>query len=119
MEVTKFVFSFKDKLFPILVKNGLSLLEAAHRNNVPLPGACEGSLACTTCHVVLEKDIYQKTLDTISEREEDLLDQAKFLTHTSRLGCQLKVSPIFTGTTIKIPNISKNIGDEIMKNKNK
>src|SRR5713101_6651597 len=63
---------------------GLSVLEIAHRNHVDVEGACEGSLACSTCHVVVEKDWFDK-LAPASEDEEDMLDLAFGLTHTSRL----------------------------------
>jgi len=115
MDAVRLLFSFRNKLFPVLGRAGVSLLEVAHANKVPLQGACEGSLACTTCHVILDKNTYDNTSGTISEREEDLLDQAKSLTSTSRLGCQLVLSPVFKDKVVKIPNISKNIGDEISK----
>ena len=70
---------------------GLSVLEIAHRNDVPLEGACEGSLACSTCHIVVDKDDYER-LPEASEDEEDMLDLAFGLTHTSRLGCQITIT---------------------------
>ncbi|OAG29530.1 hypothetical protein NEDG_00663 [Nematocida displodere] len=109
------LFSAKEAILPIVVKTGLSLLEAAHINKVPLQGACEGSLACSTCHVVLDRETYQKNQSTLTEREEDLLDTAKGLTRTSRLGCQLFVNRSFENRVIRIPNISKNIGEEVVK----
>ena len=51
-----------------------------------LEGACEASLACSTCHVILEEGIYEG-LPEAEEEEEDLLDLAYGLTYTSRLGC--------------------------------
>lgn len=114
MSLLKVVFSFKDKLFPVLAKKGVTLLEAAHSNGVPLQGACEGSLACTTCHVVLDPETYRRTVSSLTEKEEDLLDQAKHLTHTSRLGCQLRLSQLFHQKTVHIP-VSRNIGEEVLK----
>ncbi|EHY66638.1 adrenodoxin [Nematocida ausubeli] len=109
MGLVKLLFEFKNSLIPVAVSKGITLLEAAALNpNVPLRGACEGSLACTTCHVVLDKSIYKKC-EAPTEREEDLLDTSKLLTSTSRLGCQVKVTPEMEGTIIKIPNINKNI----------
>jgi len=70
---------------------GLSVLEIAHRNNVDIEGACEGSLACSTCHVVVDDDWYAKLPDA-TEDEEDMLDLAFGLTRTSRLGCQLVIT---------------------------
>lgn len=109
MGLVKLLFGFKDSVIPVVVSEGITLLEAAASNsNVPLRGACEGSLACTTCHVILDKKVYDTHKD-ISEREEDLLDTAKLLTSTSRLGCQVKVSKDMHNKLIKIPSINKNI----------
>lgn len=69
-----------------LAREGESLLDVAHNNGIDLEGACESSLACSTCHVILESEVYD-TLDEPCEEEEDLLDLAYGLTHTSRLGC--------------------------------
>lgn len=65
-------------------------MTVAHNNGVELEGACEASLACSTCHVILPNDVYDR-LDEPVEEEEDLLDLAYGLTHTSRLGCQVFV----------------------------
>lgn len=70
----------------VLAREGESLLDVAHNNGIDLEGACESSLACSTCHVILPKAIYDD-LGDIGEEEEDLLDLAYGLTHTSRLGC--------------------------------
>ncbi len=88
---------------------GLSLLEIAHRNNVDLEGACEGSLACSTCHVVVEPDWYD-VLPDASEDEEDMLDLAFGLTRTSRLGCQIKVTEELDGLTVSLPAGTRNAG---------
>ncbi len=60
---------------------GTSLLESAHASGIDLEGACEGSIACSTCHVILEPSIFDK-LDPASEVEEDMLDCAFGLTET-------------------------------------
>ncbi len=72
-------------------KIGLSVLEHARNNEVDLEGACEGSLACSTCHVIVDPDFY-KVLPVASEDEEDMLDLAFGLEQTSRLGCQIIVT---------------------------
>ncbi|KAH9387001.1 ferredoxin-2, mitochondrial [Nematocida major] len=109
MGLVQLLFKFKDSLFPLTVSEGVTLLEAAaSSDSVPLRGACEGSLACTTCHVILEKGVYDKCKE-MSEREEDLLDSTKLLTATSRLGCQVKVTKDMDNRTIKIPAINRNI----------
>ena len=70
---------------------GESILDVAHNNDVDLEGACESSLACSTCHVILPTEIYDELEEPVEE-EEDMLDLAYGLTHTSRLGCQVFVT---------------------------
>ena len=87
---------------------GVSVLEIAHKNKIPLEGACEGSLACSTCHVIIDKEYYDK-LKTATEDEEDMLDLAFGLTHTSRLGCQIIMSEELDGLRATIPSATRNI----------
>ncbi len=86
---------------------GLSLLEVAHRNDVDLEGACEGSLACSTCHVVVDPEWYE-VLPDASEDEEDMLDLAFGLTRTSRLGCQITIAEELNGLTVSLPSGTRN-----------
>ena len=86
---------------------GKTVLEVAHENNVEIEGACEGSLACSTCHVILTPDLFDN-LEEPCEREEDLLDFAPGLTDTSRLCCQLKVDERYNGTEIRLPKATIN-----------
>lgn len=87
---------------------GLSVLEVAHQNHISLEGACEGSLACSTCHVIVDPEYYSK-LDEATEDEEDMLDLAFGLTHTSRLGCQIKMTPELDGLVVSIPTATRNM----------
>lgn len=87
---------------------GLSLLEVAHQYQIPLEGACEGSLACSTCHVIVDRDWYAK-LPTTSEEEEDMLDLAFGLTKTSRLGCQIIITKELDGLKVKLPVATRNV----------
>jgi 2Fe-2S ferredoxin len=87
---------------------GLSVLEIAHRNGIELEGACEGSLACSTCHVVVEPEYYEM-LSEASEDEEDMLDLAWGLTHTSRLGCQIIISEELDGLVVTLPAATRNM----------
>ena len=83
--MTKITFIEADGTEKVIdAENGLSLLEVAHKNGVALEGACEGSLACSTCHIIMEKKFFDQ-LPEPSEEEEDMLDLAWGLTHTSRL----------------------------------
>ena len=87
---------------------GISLLEVAHKNDVPLEGACEGSLACSTCHLIVDESFYNQ-LPEASEDEEDMLDLAFDLTHTSRLGCQIMVNDSIDGIRVRLPNATRNM----------
>ena len=87
---------------------GLSVLEIAHRNNIDLEGACEGSLACSTCHVIVDEGWYGK-LSQPTEDEEDMLDLAFGLTHTSRLGCQIIMRDELDGLKVKLPSATRNM----------
>ena len=88
---------------------GLSVLEIAHRHGVDIEGACEGSLACSTCHVIVDPSWYGK-LAKATEDEEDMLDLAFDLQETSRLGCQLIMTEALDGLTVKLPAGSRNAG---------
>jgi 2Fe-2S ferredoxin len=88
---------------------GLSVLEIAHRNSVDIEGACEGSLACSTCHVIVDPSWFAK-LAKPTEDEEDMLDLAFDLQETSRLGCQLIMTDALDGLVVKLPAGSRNAG---------
>lgn len=90
------------------VEIGLSVLEIAHKNGIDLEGACEGSLACSTCHVIIDENWFSK-LDSPSEDEEDMLDLAFGLTETSRLGCQIIMDKHLDGLRVKIPSVTRNM----------
>ena len=87
---------------------GQSVLEIAHHNHIPLEGACEGSLACSTCHVIID-DTYFDKLEEANEDEEDMLDLAFGLTHTSRLGCQIIMSEALDGLKETLPSATRNM----------
>ncbi len=81
---------------------GLSVMEIAHQNNIDLEGACEGSLACSTCHVVVDPEDFDRIPEP-TEDEEDMLDLAFGLTPTSRLGCQIIMTEELDGLTVALP----------------
>ncbi len=88
---------------------GLSVLEIAHRHDVDIEGACEGSLACSTCHVVVDAAWFPKMVKP-TEDEEDMLDLAFDLQETSRLGCQLIMTDALDGLVVKLPAGTRNAG---------
>ena len=87
---------------------GLSVLEIAHKHGVDIEGACEGSLACSTCHMIIAPDWYAK-LPEASEEENDMLDLASGLTRTSRLGCQLIMQKDWDGLEVRLPSVVRNM----------
>ena len=87
---------------------GLSVLEIAHKNGIDIEGACEGSLACSTCHVIVDPDWYD-LLKEASEDEEDMLDLAFGLTATSRLGCQIIITEELDGLVVRLPASTRNL----------
>ena len=87
---------------------GQSLLEIARQHNIDLEGACEGSLACSTCQVWVDPSWYDR-LDPATDDEEDMLDLAFDLKDTSRLGCQIIISDALDGLTVEIPKQTRHL----------
>ncbi len=87
---------------------GLSVLEVAHRNDVDIEGACEGSMACSTCHVIVDQEWFGRLAEP-SEEEEDRLYLAFGLTPTSRLGCQIVIRDGLDGLTVRLPEATHNM----------
>src|ERR1700756_998638 len=87
---------------------GASVLDVARRHDIDIEGACEGSLACSTCHVIVEPEWYD-LLNEASEDEEDMLDLAFNLTKTSRLGCQMSIAEQLDGLTVRLPEAARNL----------
>jgi 2Fe-2S ferredoxin len=86
---------------------GLSVLEIAHKHGVDIEGACEGSLACSTCHVIVDPAWFPK-LARPTEDEEDMLDLAFGLEKTSRLGCQIVMTDTLDGLVVRLPAAVRN-----------
>jgi len=85
---------------------GLSVLEIAHKHGIDLEGACEGSLACATCHVVIDPGWFSKLAEP-TEDEEDMLDLAFALEATSRLGCQIVITEKLDGLRVRLPAVGR------------
>lgn len=73
-----------------------------------IAGACEGSVACSTCHVILSPEHYD-LLPEPEDDENDMLDMAFGLSETSRLGCQVKLSKELDGVTATLPAATRNM----------
>jgi ferredoxin len=74
-----------------------------------MEGACGGSCACSTCHVIVEDEEYYNKMAEPDDDENDMLDLAFGLTETSRLGCQVQMSKELSGLTVKLPRITRNL----------
>uniref|UniRef100_V5GWD7 Putative YAH1-Ferredoxin of the mitochondrial matrix n=1 Tax=Kalmanozyma brasiliensis (strain GHG001) TaxID=1365824 RepID=V5GWD7_KALBG len=92
----------------VTANEGDDLLSIAHEYDIDLEGACEGSIACSTCHVILEPDVYD-SLEEPCDDENDMLDLAFGLTDTSRLGCQVKVTKEQDGMKVQLPAATRNM----------
>ncbi|KAK4883531.1 hypothetical protein RN001_006850 [Aquatica leii] len=84
---------------------GDSLLDVVVNNNVDLEGfgACEGTLTCSTCHLIFSKKDFDQLPNKATDEELDMLDLAFELTDTSRLGCQITLTEEMDGLEVKVP----------------
>uniref|UniRef100_A0A915HX53 2Fe-2S ferredoxin-type domain-containing protein n=1 Tax=Romanomermis culicivorax TaxID=13658 RepID=A0A915HX53_ROMCU len=107
-EVVNVIFTTKEgKTVNVRGKIGDNLLYLAHRYNIEMEGACEASLACTTCHVYVDER-FSGELEAPSEKEEDMLDLAPFLKPNSRLGCQIILKKEMDGLKVELPKATRN-----------
>jgi ferredoxin len=86
---------------------GQRLLDVAWAAREPLEGACEGVMACSTCHVIVAAEDFDK-LPPASEEEEDLLDLAAHASRTSRLACQILLTEDMASLSVRIPRGATN-----------
>ena len=86
---------------------GQRLLDVAWAAREPLEGACEGVMACSTCHVIVDRDDFER-LPPATEEEEDLLDLAAHATRTSRLACQIILTEDMTSLSVRVPPEARN-----------
>lgn len=82
------------------VADGDNLLDIAQANDLEMEGACGGSCACSTCHVIVQDDEMYDKIEEPSDDENDMLDLAFGLTETSRLGCQVQMSKALDGLVV-------------------
>ncbi|XP_057699618.1 ferredoxin-2, mitochondrial [Corythoichthys intestinalis] len=92
---------------PVKAKVGDNILYLAHKNGIELEGACEASLACSTCHVYVNRDYFDKLPEPL-EREDDMLDMAPMLQENSRLGCQIILTQELEGMEVTLPKVTRN-----------
>ena len=87
---------------------GKSVAEIAQEGGIDIEGACEGGLACSTCHVIVDPNWYDR-LNPPTEEEEDMLDLSFDLNRTSRLCCQITMTEELDGLVLKLPNETRNL----------
>lgn len=87
-----------------------SLLQVAHASGVDMEGACEGCMACSTCHVIVDPEWFAK-LTPAQPAEEDMLDLTYGVARTSRLACQITVTDALDGLTVRLPASTRNMMD--------
>ena len=102
MTKVRFLSSQGDLLSEVEAAPGTRLLDIAQADGQPLEGTCEGQMACSTCHVIVEVEDFAK-LPPASEEEEDMLDLAAHATRTSRLSCQIWLDEALESLTVRIP----------------
>ncbi len=87
---------------------GDSLLRVGQAAGLPLEGTCEGQMACSTCHVIVAAEWFER-LPSASEEEEDMLDFAAGARRTSRLSCQIELTADMDGLTVSVPTESNDL----------
>lgn len=102
MSVTVTFVSAQGETQVVAAEAGSRLLEVAQAAGQPLEGTCEGQMACSTCHVIVDPADFSR-LPRASEEEDDLLDLAAHVTRTSRLACQIVLDAALESLTVRIP----------------
>ena len=102
--MTKITYITHDsKTHEIDVQNGLTVMEGAVQNDIPgIDADCGGGMACATCHVYVKDEWFDK-INKKSEGEDDMIDQAYEPKKSSRLSCQIQVSPEIDGLEVHLP----------------
>jgi ferredoxin len=101
----RFVSADGERIQEVEAAEGDRLLDVAQAHSQPLEGTCEGQMACSTCHVIVAAEDFDR-LPRASEEEEDLLDLAADVRRTSRLACQIRLGPELDGLTVRMPGAS-------------
>jgi len=104
-ETVRLIFRANDTEVEVNGTIGDTMLRAAQAAGLPLEGTCEGQMACSTCHVVVDPEWFDR-LEAASEEEEDMLDLAAGVRRTSRLSCQIELRADLDGLTASIPEES-------------
>lgn len=108
MTLVRFISANGEDVQEVDAADGSNLLEIAQAAGQPLEGTCEGQMACSTCHVIVDAQDFPN-LPRASEDEEDMLDLAAATTRTSRLACQVMLPASLPTLTVRIPPESRNM----------
>lgn len=108
MTLIRFISPDGESVSEVRAPQGERLLDVAQADGQPLEGTCEGQMACSTCHVIVDKADFAK-LPPASDMEEDLLDLAAGVTRYSRLACQIWLEGGLDSLTVRIPGESHNM----------
>jgi ferredoxin len=108
MTRVRFVSADGDTVTEVDAPTGSRLLDVAQANGQPLEGTCEGAMACSTCHVIVDPEDFAR-LPKATEPEEDMLDFAAAATRTSRLACQIWLDDTLASLTVRMPGSVRNM----------
>jgi ferredoxin len=108
MTLIRFISADGSRVREVRAPAGERLLDVAQADGQPLEGTCEGQMACSTCHVIVDAEDFAR-LPRASEEEEDLLDLAAHATRTSRLACQIRLEDSLESLTVRMPAGSRNM----------
>ena len=108
MTLVRFISADGSQVQEVRAAPGDRLLEVGQNAGQPLEGTCEGQMACSTCHVIVDPDDFAR-LPRASEEEEDMLDLAAHVTRTSRLSCQIWLTAELESLTVLIPGGVRNM----------
>lgn len=108
MSITLTFIDPRGRAVETAAESGDSLLRVGQAAGLPLEGTCEGQMACSTCHVIVAAEWFDR-LPPASEEEEDMLDFAAGARRTSRLSCQIELTPDLDGLTVSVPAESNDL----------
>ncbi len=108
MSITITFVDPRGKVIETSAEPGDSLLRVGQAAGLPLEGTCEGQMACSTCHVIVAAEWFDR-LPSAAEEEEDMLDFAAGARRTSRLSCQIELTADMDGLTVSVPTESNDL----------
>ena len=108
MSVTVTFVTAAGERVAVQAKDGDRLLEVGQAVGMPLEGTCEAQMACSTCHVIVAPEWFDRLPPAVDD-EEDMLDLAAQVTRTSRLSCQIVLTPELDGLEVRIPGEAVNM----------